>query len=122
MRLSRVVSVPLSMILLSSLAIAADVTGRWKGPMQSGGDSIFELKSAKDVVTGNMIGRDGRQYPVSDGKIEGENLSMKVAFEWQGQPVTLIVTGKVSSEEIQLHIVTDNGYWSTDAELRREAK
>src|SRR5881296_167136 len=77
----------LVMILLSPFLFAADVTGKWKGPMQSGGDSIFDLKSAKDVITGNMLGYDGKQYPVSDGKLDGENLSMKVAFEWQGQPV-----------------------------------
>jgi hypothetical protein len=110
----------LVMILLSTSLFAGDVTGKWKGPMQSGGDSIFDLKSAKDVITGNMLGYDGKQYPVSDGKLDGENLSMKVAFEWQGQPVTLIVTGKVAGEEMQLHIATDNGYWSTDAALKRE--
>ena len=110
----------LVLVLLSTSVFAADVTGRWKGPMQSGGNSVFELKSAKDVVTGNMLGQDGKPYPVSDGKLDGENLSMKVAFEWQGQPVTLVVTGKVSGEEMQLHIATDNGYWSTDAALKRE--
>jgi len=88
--------------------------------MQSGGNSVFELKSAKDLVTGNMLGQDDKPFPVSDGKLDGETLSMKVAFEWQGQPVTLIVTGKVSGEEMQLHIATDNGYWSTDATLKRE--
>jgi hypothetical protein len=120
MRFTRIASVTLFTILLSTLTFAADVTGRWKGPMQSGGDSIFDLKSAKDVITGNMLGYDGKQYPVSDGKLDGENLSMKVAFEWQGQPVTLIVTGKVSGEEMHLHIAADNGYWSTDAALKRE--
>ncbi len=110
----------LVLVLLSTSVFAADVTGRWKGPMQSGGNSVFELKSAKDVVTGNMLGQDGKPYSVSDGKLDGENLSMKVAFEWQGQPVTLVVTGKVSGEEMQLHIATDNGYWSTDAALKRE--
>ncbi len=110
----------LVIILLSTFVFAADLTGRWKGPMQSGGDSIFDLKSAKDVVTGNMVGRDGKMYPVSDGKLDGENVSMKVAFEWQGQPVTLIVTGKVSGDEMQLHIASDNGYWSTDAAVKRE--
>jgi hypothetical protein len=34
--------------------------------------------------------------------------------------VTLIVTGKVSGEDMQVHIATDNGYWSTDAALKRE--
>ncbi len=122
MKLFQCLSVVLVTMLIAIPVFAADISGRWKGPMQSGGDSIFELKSEKDVVSGNMIGRDGRQYPISDGKLDGDNVSMKVAFEWQGQPVTLIVTGKVAAEEMKLHIATDNGYWSTDADLKREAK
>jgi hypothetical protein len=122
MQIARRISIVLATMLIAIPVFAADITGRWKGPMQSGGDSIFELKSDKDAVTGNMIGRDGRQYPVSEGKLNGDNISMKVAFEWQGQPVTLIVTGKVAGEEMQLHIATDNGYWSTEAALKRESK
>ena len=107
-------------MLISTSLFAAEVTGKWKGPMQSGGDAVFDLKSEKGVVTGNMLGYDGKPYPVSDGKIDGENVSMKVAFEWQGQPVTLLVTGKVSGDDMQLHIAADNGYWSTDAALKKE--
>jgi hypothetical protein len=120
MRIARSSTVVLATMLLSTSLFAAEITGKWKGPMQSGGDAVFDLKSEKGAVTGNMLGYDGKPYPVSDGKLDGENLSMKVAFEWQGQPVTLIVTGKVSGEDMQLHIATDNGYWSTDAALKRE--
>jgi hypothetical protein len=122
MQISRWISVVLVTMLIAIPVFAADINGRWKGLMQSGGDSIFELKAEKDTLSGNMIGRDGRPYPVSDGKLQGDNISMKVAFEWQGQPVTLVVTGKVAGEEMKLHIATDNGYWSTDADLKRESK
>jgi|ERR1041385_5513886 nitrous oxidase accessory protein NosD len=120
MRISRWISGLLLAVLFAMPALAADVTGKWKGPMQSGGDANFDLKSEKDVVIGNMIGYDGKPYAISDGKLDGENLSMKVAFEWQGQPVTLIVTGKVAGEQMDVHIATDNGYWSTDATLKKE--
>ena len=116
----KVSAVLLSMILISSSLFAAEVTGKWTGPMQSGGNAVFDLKSEKGAITGNMIGYDGKPYPVSDGRLDGENLSMKVAFEWQGQPVTLIVTGKVAGEDMQVHIAADNGYWSTDVALKRE--
>jgi len=45
---------------------------------------------------------------------------MKVASQWQGQPVTLIVTGRVSGDDMQVHIAADNGYWATDAALKRQ--
>lgn len=120
MRIARRSAVLLAATLLSTTLFAAEITGKWKGPMQSGGDAVFDLKSEKGTVTGNMLGYDGKPYPVSEGKLDAENISMKVAFEWQGQPVTLIVTGKVSGEDMQLHIATDNGYWSTDAALKRQ--
>jgi hypothetical protein len=100
---------------------AADLTGTWKGPMQSGGDTVFQLKADKDAITGNMLGRDGKPYPVT-GKMDGDNVSMTVAFEWQSQPVTLLVTGKIAGDDMQVHIATDNGYWSTDAALKRRPK
>jgi hypothetical protein len=120
MRFARRSAVLLAAMLLSNTLFAAEITGKWKGPMQSGGDAVFDLKSEKGTVTGNMLGYDGKPYPVSEGKLEDENISMKVAFEWQGQPVTLLVTGKVSGEDMQLHIASDNGYWSTDAALKRQ--
>lgn len=120
MRLSRVMSVLLSMILLSTLVLAADVTGRWKGPMQSGGDAVFDLKSDKGAISGTMLGYDGKPRPVSEGKLDGDTISMKIPTDWQGQPVTLVVTGKLSGDEMHLHIASDNGYWSTDATVKRE--
>jgi len=120
MRVARSSILLLAAMLISTSLFAAEITGKWKGPMQSGGDAVFDLKSEKGVVTGNMLGYDGQPYPVSDGKIDGETVSMKVAFEWQGQPVTLLVTGKVSGVDMQLHIAADNGYWATDAALKRD--
>jgi hypothetical protein len=110
----------LVVILLSTFVFAADVTGRWKGPMQSGGDAVFDLKSDKGTISGTMLGYDGKPRPVSEGKLDGDAISMKIATDWQGQPITLIVTGKVSGDEMQLHIASDNGYWSTDAAVKRE--
>jgi len=110
----------LIVILLSASAFAADVAGRWKGPMQSGGDAVFDLKTDKSTISGTMLGYDGKPRPVSEGKLDGDNVSMKIATDWQGQPITLIVTGKIAGDEMQLHIASDSGYWSTDALVKRE--
>src|SRR5437879_3887332 len=110
----------LVVILLSTFSFSADVTCSRKGPMQSGGDAVFDLKSDKGAISGTMLGDDGKPRPVSEGKLDGDAISMKIATDWQGQPVTLIVTGKVSGDEMQLHIASDNGYWSTDAAVKRE--
>lgn len=106
-------------LLLPTALFATDLTGTWKGTMQSGGDAVFELKADKGVVTGSMVGQDSKKYPVT-GKLDGDSISLNVAFEWQGQPVTLLVTGKVAGDDLPVHIATDNGYWSTDAALKRQ--
>jgi hypothetical protein len=122
MRVSRFAPILFVALLLPASLFAADVTGKWKGPMQSGGDAVFDLKSDKGAITGTMLGYDGKPRQVFEGKLDGDNISLKVASDWQGQPVTLIVTGKVSANEMQLHIASDNGYWSTDANVKREPK
>jgi hypothetical protein len=120
MRALRLASIVLLALLLPASLLAADITGKWTGPMQSGGDAVFDLKLDKGAITGTMLGYDGKPRPVSEGKLDGDSVSMKIASDWQGQQVTLIVTGKVSGDEMQLHLASDNGYWSTDATVKRE--
>jgi hypothetical protein len=55
---------------------------------------------------------------VQNGKLDDENLSMKVAFQWQGQALTLLVTGKACRARDAGPIAADNGYWSTDVALK----
>jgi hypothetical protein len=60
--------IPLSAMvffIVPATLFAANVTGTWKGPMQSGGDAVFELQADKGAITGNMLGRDGKPYPVN---------------------------------------------------------
>jgi hypothetical protein len=122
MRTSRWISVLLLTLLVPASLFAADISGKWHGPMQSGGEAVFDLKLDQGAISGTMLGYDGKPRPVSEGKLDGDAISLKIATDWQGQPVTLIVTGKVSGDEMQLHIASDNGYWSTDANVKRESK
>ncbi len=120
MRALRFASIVFLALLLPASLLAADITGKWKGPMQAGGDAAFDLKLDKGAISGTMMGYDGKPRQVTEGKLDGDSVSMKVATDYQGQPVMLIVTGKVSGDEMQLHIASDNGYWSTDATVKRE--
>ncbi len=122
MRTSRWISILLLALVVPASLFAADLTGKWHGPMQSGGEAVFDLKLDKGAISGTMLGYDGKPRPVSEGKLDGDAVSMKIATDWQGQPVILIVTGKVSGDEMQLHIASDNGYWSTDANVKRAPK
>lgn len=121
MRVSRGLAVLLLVLTFSSLLFAADLTGKWSGPMQDG-QAVFTLKSDNNVITGTMLGIDGKEYPIIEGKLDGEDVSFTVASQWQGNPVKLLVKGTVSGEQMKLNIASDNGYWSTDATVKREPK
>ncbi len=121
MRISRGLAPLFLLLVFSSLMFAADLTGKWSGPMQDG-RAVFTLKSDNNVITGTMLGIDGKEYPITDGKLEGDNISFTVNSQWQGNPVKLFVKGTVSGEQMKLNIAADNGYWSTDATVQRESK
>jgi|SRR5450432_3305491 hypothetical protein len=122
MRISRWTLTLAFALLPPSLLFAADTTGKWTGPMQGGGDVVFTLKSVNAAVTGTMLSIDGKEHPIMDGKLDGDNISFTVPTEWQGSPIKLIVKGKVAGEQMQLNIGTDDGNWNTDATVKREPK
>jgi len=65
--------------LTTVMALAADVTGTWKGeanPNGKGGPPTFMLKQAGSALTGTTTGRGG-EIEISNGKIDGD----KVYFE-----------------------------------------
>lgn len=104
---------------LTSLLHAADVTGQWKS--QAGDDPpfTFTLKSDGKAVTGTMLGRDGKELPVSDGKVDGNAISFTVMSEWQGNPIKLVAKGTVKGDDIDLNIGTEDGGWGTETTLKR---
>lgn len=121
MRVSRWMVTLFFALVLPAVLFAADLTGKWSGPMQDG-RAVFTLKSDNNVITGTMLGIDGKEYPITEGKLDGENISFTVNSQWQGNPVKLLVKGTVSGEQMKLNIAADNGYWSTDATVERESK
>jgi len=117
-------SVPLFLALLVSAttAWAAGVTGKWKGPMEgTGADVVLDLKAEGATVTGTMSDSEGKPRPITKGSIDGDKISLTVASEWQGNPVTLLVTGTVSGDTMNLKIQTEDGAWGTDAVVKRSS-
>jgi hypothetical protein len=112
--------------LLSLAAIlplcAADITGKWKGQMgESGREVVFQLKADGTKVSGTMSGPNGEPRPITQGELNGENISLTVASEWQGSPVKLLVKGKVAGNEMKLTIESEGGDWSTEMVAKKAA-
>ena len=123
MRVSRLIAPLLVTACVVSAMAATDLSGTWRGPMDGGGVALFHLKTTDKSIGGTMVGPDGKDYPISEGKLDGDKVSFTVDSQWQGMPVKLLVTGTVSStDEMKVHIASDNGYWQTDATVKKEAK
>ncbi len=68
-----------------------------------------------------MQGHDGKDRPINEGKLEGDDISFSVDSEWEGDALTLVFKGKVSPDEMQLRVDTKDGNWGTDLVAKRSA-
>jgi len=95
-------------LLVTGASLAAGVDGKWTGQFNSGmgGEPMnmeFTFKANGNVLTGTTIGGpDGKQIPIKDGKIDGNNLSFVVAVDFGGQEMKFNYKGVLSGDEIKL--------------------
>ena len=90
-------------------AWGADITGKWKGSMDMMGQSMelgFIFKVDGSTLTGTSIGPQGQETPISDGKIQGDDISFVVKVTGQME-LTINYTGKISGDEIKLKMQMD---------------
>ena len=92
------------LLLAAVAAFAADVSGKWVAqvPGRNGQmrETTFNLKADGGSLTGTVSGRNG-DNPISDGKIDGDNISFTQTLEFNGNTVKLIYKGKISGDEIK---------------------
>jgi hypothetical protein len=97
---------------LAVVALAADATGKWSfetqgrnGPMTQ----TLSLKQSGGDLTGTLAGGRGGEVQISDGKVDGNNVSFNVVREFQGNKVTIKYNGVMSGDELKLTIETGRG-------------
>jgi len=122
MRVIRILGLVCLLGVLTPLLLAADISGKWEGKGEEGPHWVFNFKADGSKLTGTMLGSDGKERPINDGKLEGDALSFSVDSEWQGQAIKLVMKGKVSGEKIDLRVDTEDGAWGTDLVLTRAPK
>jgi hypothetical protein len=104
--MSKQILMVLSLCLLAgSLLMAADLTGKWVAqvPGRDGQtrEQTFNLKTDGEKLTGALLGGQGGETPIADGKISGGNISFTVTREMGGNSVKFTYTGVVSGDEIK---------------------
>jgi erythromycin esterase len=83
-------------------AARAGVDGQWVASLPTGpSGSVLELKSDGERLTGWLSEPDGK-LQISKGAIHGNTLSFEMAVNIKGQALTLLYSGELSGDELQL--------------------
>ncbi len=98
--------------LAASVAFAADVNGKWTAQVPGrGGETrevTFTFKADGNQLTGSMTGPRG-EVQISDGKIDGDDISFAQVMEFNGNQMKLLFKGKVSGDEIKFKRQREGG-------------
>lgn len=95
------------LVLIAACALtasAADVAGTWKASFETPNgtsESTFTFKVDGDKLTGNVSSQMG-EAPISEGKVDGDNISFAISREFNGQQFKITYTGKVNGKEMKL--------------------
>ncbi|MBX5494459.1 MAG: hypothetical protein IRZ15_03910 [Bryobacteraceae bacterium] len=100
------------MAMFTAVLSAADVTGTWKGTIETPNGSfertfVFQVNGA--TLTGETSSQFTGKSAITDGKVEGDNISFTITVKFQDNDVKLNYKGKVSGDEIQFNVEAPNG-------------
>jgi hypothetical protein len=91
-------------LAFAGVLAAADVAGKWTAQVPGRGgetqETTFNFKVSGSALTGTMVNPRG-ETAISDGKIDGDNLSFSVNLNFGGNDIKLLFKGKVSGAEIK---------------------
>ena len=97
---------------MAGLARAADISGKWVAqvPGRNGQtrETTFNFKVDGSKLTGTVSGPRG-DNPISDGKVDGGDISFTVAVSFNGNDIKMNYKGKVSGDEIKFTRTIEGG-------------
>lgn len=95
------------MAVFAMTASAADISGKWKGSAEGPNGTIertFTFQVSGTKLTGEtesqMIGKSA----ITEGKIEGDDISFTIKANFQGNDMVLVYKGKVVGDTIKLSV------------------
>lgn len=93
-------------------ASAADISGTWKGSAETPNGTIertFVFKVDGNKLTGESTSQFSGKSEITDGTVEGDNVSFTLNIKIQDNEMKLKYTGKVNGNEIKFHVESDAG-------------
>jgi hypothetical protein len=98
--------------LLTLAAFAADVNGKWTAQVPGRGgqtrEATFTFKADGGVLTGSVSSPRG-EAEISDGKVDGDQISFTQTMNFQGNEMKFIYKGVVSGDEIKFTRTREGG-------------
>lgn len=110
--------------LVGTVLSAADLTGKWTGQFDFNGNNVpltFDLKSDGNALTGKVNGLPSENAEIKDGKIDGNTVTFWLMTDYQGNAVKLVYTGKISGDQIDLTMGTEDGGFSVSFPIKKAA-
>ena len=98
---------------LCASVLAAGIDGKWESerPGRDGQPmkTTYEFQSNGSELTGKIISSRG-ETPISEGKIDGDNVSFVVVRSFGGNEMKQIYKGKVAGDELTLTMEFEGGF------------
>jgi hypothetical protein len=103
-----------TLFVAGALAVlAADPTGKWAATMEGrGGNTMtitFNLKADGANLTGSISNPRGGETNISDGKVDGDNVSFSVVREFNGNTMKQNYKGVIEGDTIHFTVVREGG-------------
>lgn len=94
----------LALLSISFVAAAADVSGKWTADIPGRGGqtatNTFTFKAAGSKLEGSVTNQRG-DSPISDGKVEGDNISFNQVMSFGGNDIKITYKGVVKGDTIE---------------------
>lgn len=98
----------LALFAMTLTAFAADVTGNWKATAEGPNGAMertFVFKAEGAKLTGETVSSVVGKSEITEGKIDGDNLSFVINVKFQDNEMKLNYKGKVvNKDEIKLTV------------------
>jgi hypothetical protein len=100
------------LVLFTFVVFAGDATGKWVAEQQGRtGQTMtttFNFKVEGTTLTGTVSGRGG-DTPISEGKVDGNNISFAVVRTMGDREMKMLYKGVVSDNEIKFQVFMREG-------------
>ena len=100
-------AIVVGLLFLATSCLAHDADGKWNGTFDTPNGPApvtFNFKADGATLNGSTTGPDGSEIKIANGKVDGNDISFSVTFDFGGMPLKIDYKGVVSKEEIKFKL------------------